>query len=196
MRIVHGVLAALAGTLLTSGVARASGGEESHALADFGWYTLNFVLLVVVLVYFARKPIQSFFVDRREQIQDQLSRAAAALTAAEQRHLELQRQLVDLERDLQEIRTRTRERSESERDRLLADAKAAAQRIENDAKAAVEREIERARAELRHEASELAIEIATTRLQSQIDDSDRDRLVDEFIQHIENSNGAGTGGSQ
>lgn len=201
MRVRSGLLTVFVSSLLATGGAHASGGEEGNAYADFAWYTLNFVLLVVALVYFARKPVQSFFADRRAEIQEQLQRAADALSAAEQRHTELQRQLVDLDRDLQDIRARTRARAESERDRLLADAKAAARRIENDARAAVEREVDRARAQLRHEASELAIEIAATRLQSQVDDRDRDRLIDEFIDHIETSASetsasAGTGDSR
>ncbi len=186
-----GLLAAFACTFLGTGVAHASGGGD-NALADIGWYTLNFVILVVTLVYFARKPLQSFFADRRTQIQDQLSHAADTLAESERRHKTLQRQLVDLDRDLEEIRIRASERTESERERILADAHAAARRIENDAKAAVEREVEQAREQLRQEASELAIEIATTRLQGQINDGDRDRLIDEFVDHIESSNPAST----
>ncbi len=190
MRVGLRFTAALASSLLSTGVANASGGGEDSALADFGWYTLNFAILIAVLIFFARKPVQSFFADRRAQIQEQLGHASETLAAAERRHAELQRQLVDLDRDLEQIRVRSRERAESEREHILADANAAAQRIENDAKAAVEREVGRAREQLRQEASELAIEIATTRLQSQIDDTDRNRLIDEFIDHIESSNGA------
>lgn len=188
--------AVLASSLLASSAANAAGGSEGNALADFGWYTLNFVLLLAALIFFARKPIKSFFADRRAQIQEQLEHASETLAAAERRNAELQRQLGDLDRDLQEIRERARERAESEGQRVLADANAAALRIENDAKAAVEREVERAREQLRQEASELAIEIATARLQSQIDDTDRSRLVDEFIDHIETSTSAGPEGSR
>jgi len=196
MIVLCRLLGVLTGSLLAASVAHASGGGEGNELADLGWYTLNFVLLVAVLVYFARTPIRSFFSDRRVQIQEQLSRAADALAAAEQRHAELQRQLVDLDRDLQEIRVRTRERAEVESNRMLAEAASAARRIESDARAAVEREVERARMQLRLEASELAIEIAATRLQRGIDDRDRERLLEEFIEHVEASNGAGPGASR
>lgn len=190
------LLGALTGALVVAGAAHASGGGEGNGLADLGWYTLNFALLVAVLVYLARTPIRSFFSDRRALIQEQLRRAADALTAAEKRHAELQRQLVDLDRDLQEIRVRSRERAQAECNRMLAEAAAAARRIEEDARAAVEREVERARMQLRLEASELAIEIAATRLQSGIDDRDRERLLEEFIHHVEAANGAGTGASR
>ena len=45
------ILAAITSTLLSSGVANAAGGGEGNALADFGWYTLNFVLLLAALVH-------------------------------------------------------------------------------------------------------------------------------------------------
>jgi F-type H+-transporting ATPase subunit b len=191
-----GRLFAAASVIFWAGAAYASGGEDGDAVKNFGWYTLNFVLLVAVLIYFAKKPIQSFLADRRGQIQEQLKNATETLAAAERRHAELHRQLVDLDTDLQEIRERARERTESERDRILADATAAAERIEADAKAAVDREIERARDQLRHEASELAIELASSTLTNQVEDTDRDRLIDEFIDHIESSNGASPGSSK
>ena len=179
--------------LLVAGAAQASGGGEEEGHSDFLWYTVNFILLVAVLVFFARKPVQGFFSDRRKEIQQQIASASATLSEAESRHAHLQRQLVELENELDEIRRTARLRAESERERILADARASAERIENDARAAVEREVARAREQLRLDASELAIELAATRLQSQIHDGDRDRLIDEFIDRIESGGSAAPG---
>jgi F-type H+-transporting ATPase subunit b len=77
------------------------------------------------------------------------------------------------------------ERAAAEREHIVADANAAAERIRSDARAAVDQELRRARAELRREAAELAIEIAAQTLRTGVTDADRARLVDEFIETIE-----------
>ena len=147
--------------------------------------TINFVLLIAVLVYFARKPIQTFFADRRAAIRKELDDAAALQRRAEERYAQWQRRLVDLERELEEIRAGAQERAEAERASLLADARAAAERIRADAANAVEQELRRARAGLREEASELAVELAAGILREQVTAQDRDRLIDEFIERVE-----------
>ena len=148
---------------------------------------VNFLLLLAVLFIFTRKPIQAFFGDRRAAIRKDLDDAAALKRRAEERYAQWNRRIVDLERELAEIRAGAQERAEAERASLLADARAAAERIRSDAANAVEHELRRARAGLREEASQLAIELASGILREQVTTQDRDRLIDEFIERIARS---------
>jgi F-type H+-transporting ATPase subunit b len=174
------------GLLACAAPALASGeGAEHGGIGDLLYPAINFLILVGVLVYFARKPIQAFFAERRGTIQSDLESAAALQRQAEARHSKWQRRLVDLERELQEIRATSRERAERERDRILADAKAAAERIRDDAHNAIGQELRRAKDLLREEASELAVELASGMLRDNLTEGDRDRLLDEFIERIE-----------
>ena len=93
---------------------------------------------------------------------------------------------------LSEIRRASSERAQVERERILADAVAAGERIRSDARTAVEQELRRAREELREEAADLAIQLAGDMLRSQVTDADRERLVDEFITRVD-APGQGTG---
>jgi F-type H+-transporting ATPase subunit b len=164
--------------------AAAESGEASVA-ESLIYPAINLVLLLGVIIWFSRKPIQSFFADRRNQIQDDLDTAARLRADAEARCTDLQRRLLNLDAEIENIRAVAQERAELERARILTDAQAAADRIRGDAKAAVDQELRRAREELREEAADLAIELAAKRLREQITDSDRDRLLDEFIVKIE-----------
>jgi F-type H+-transporting ATPase subunit b len=160
---------------------------------DLLFLSLNFALLIAVLVYVARKPIQAFFADRRRGIHDELERAADLHRQAEERHAKWQRRLVDLERELEEIRRSGRERAEGEREQILADARAGAERIQRTARIAIDQELRRAKEVLRDEAAELAVDLAAGLLRDQVTDADRERLVDEFIARVEHapaSNGA------
>jgi F-type H+-transporting ATPase subunit b len=182
----------LALAVLTPAPALAASGESG--LTDLIWRVVNLALLLAVLFVFARKPMQAFFQDRRDRIQGELQSAAQLRKEAEQRYAKWQRQLLDLDAELERVRATARERAEAERERILADAHAAAERIRSDAHVAVEQELRRARDQLREEASALSIQLASELLQSQVTDTDRDRLLDEFIAKIEqpSSNGSGS----
>jgi len=154
---------------------------------------INLVILLGVLFYFARKPVVEYFENRRRGIQEDLTGAATELSDAEATFVKWQRRLIDLESELEEIRSTSRQRAESERERIIADAQAAAQRIRDNASAAITQELRRAREQLREEATHLAIDMAAKRLASEMTDSDRNRLLDEFIGRVEQGDGAADG---
>ena len=111
--------------------------------------------------------------------------AGELLRKAEAGYASWNRKLVELESELEEIKVVARRRAEEEREELLAEARAAAERIKRDAVAAVDQELRRAQAKLHGEASALAVEVAAGILRDQVRPADRDRLLDEFITHVE-----------
>lgn len=158
---------------------------ETNPLAEVGWQAFNLVVLLAVLYFAARKPIAAFFGDRRSQIQTNLDESARLLAEAESRNSALQRRLVDLGSEIEEIRELTRRRAEDESERILAEAGKTAERIRSDATAAIDQELRRAQQELREEAAHLVLDSATEILRDQIAEGDRERLMDEFITRVE-----------
>lgn len=182
-----GRIAAFAFALLAPGAALAA--SESAGASTLIWHGVNLLLLLGVLVYFARSPIQSFMAERRSSIEENLESARRELESAEARLADCKTRVDSLDREIEEIRSAVRAQAESERDRLLADARAAADRIRRDAQLAVEQEGRRARDLLREEAAEMAIRLAADLLKRQVGDADRARLVDEFVASIESPRG-------
>src|SRR5262245_3212961 len=170
--------------------AASSGGEHGGGPGDLLWTALNLAILLAALVYFGRRPVRDFFASRQGRIRGDLDAAARGLAEAEARHAEWQRKLMALDAETARIREQARARADAEREHILADASAAAERIRSDARTAVDQELRRARQDLRREAAALAIELAAETLRSRVTDADRSRLVDEFIETIERS-GAG-----
>jgi len=168
-----------------AGPALAAGGEEHGGGEGLLFPFLNFALLVGVLFFLTRKPVQAFFAERKRNIETELDQAAELQRQAEERHAKWQRRLVGIERELDEIRRLGRERAEAEREQILADARESAARIERTARSAIEQELRRARETLRGEASNLAVDLAASLLRERVTDADRDRLLDEFIARVE-----------
>jgi len=154
------------------------------------WQAINLAIVVGLIFYLARKPVIEFFTSRREQIGSDLEVAAELLSQAEARNSEIQRRLADLDSELEGIRESTRERAEDESERILADANKTAERIQTDAVAAVDQELQRAARELRSEAADLALELAAGILKERVTDTDRERLLDEFITRVESGSEA------
>ena len=166
------------------GQALAAGGGGDPVM-DLIYQVGNFLLLLGVIFFVARKPVMAYFASRREQIMGDLDQAAAVLAAAEARQAEIQSKLGELEAQLAEIQEQSRQRAEEESQRILAKAREAAERIQSDALEASAQELLRAQQELRAEAAGLAVELATEILEQQVGDSDRQRLLDEFITRVE-----------
>jgi F-type H+-transporting ATPase subunit b len=166
--------------------------QSADSLQSFIWPAVNLVILLAVLVYFARKPLQAYFEKRRSDIAGELQSSADELATAESTYAKWQRRMIDLEGELDEIRATSRQRAEAERERIIEDARATAERVQRDATTAIELELRRAREILREEATQLAIELAGERLSREVTESDRDRLIDEFIGLIASTPDSGT----
>ena len=173
--------------LLGADAALAAGGpkSDSELMKEAIYQGINLILILGVILYFGRGPIVEFFSTRKKTIQSELSEAADLLSKAEQRNADLQRRLVDLSSEVEGIRESANQRADEEAERILADARASAERIRRDAQAAVDQELRRAQASLQEEAADLALEIARQKLTAEVSESDRDRLVDEFITRVQ-----------
>ncbi len=159
--------------------------SAAGAAGEIAWQAVNLAILLGVLGYFARKPLLGFLRDRRNRIKGDLDEAANLLEAAEARYAEWQRKLIDLERETENIKSEGQRRAGDEAREIVAEAQAAAERIQRNAESAVEQELRRAQAQLRDEAAQLATEMAARILEEQLGGADRDRLMDEFIARIE-----------
>ena len=158
------------------------GGEST---ADFLWELANLALLIGVIVYFARKPVQNYLAERRDAVRNNLETSEKLLKDAEERLREWSRRAAGLDAEVVSIREAARKAAEQEAAGIVADAEATATRIRANAHVAVESEVRRARDRLRAEAGELAVTLASELLRQQVTDADRDRLVDEFVSKVE-----------
>jgi F-type H+-transporting ATPase subunit b len=177
--------------LLLAGPARAA--EVGGGVAELLWMGLNLAILLGVIVYFARKPLRAFFAERRHRIQHELSDAERLRGEVEERLGTGQRKLSALDEEVERLRSRTLEQAQAEGERVVADAEATAERIRSNARAMIDQELRRSQAELRAEAAELTVRLASDLLGRHVTDADHERLLDEFIQGVEQAETPGDG---
>jgi F-type H+-transporting ATPase subunit b len=154
----------------------------SAQLKDFGWRVLNFSLVVAILAWALKKAdVKGLLAARRESVEKALREAAETRDAAERKYAEYCEKLEKASKEIDDIHDAIKQEAEMEKGRILAEAKAAAERIKEQSASVAQQEIQKARMVLREEAAELAVQLAARTLKDRVAKNDQDRFINEFI---------------
>jgi F-type H+-transporting ATPase subunit b len=173
--------------LASAGVAVASSGEGAPGAApspfskEMLFRTINFIVLLVILLKFLAKPIGDFLSARREEILSKLEEAKRSKEAAEARYAELAQRLANRDQEFEEIRRNAEENAARLKERIIVEAQENAKRIEEKTKASIEQELKKAQETLKVEAAELALKLSQEKLLREIKPEDHQRFVDSYI---------------
>ncbi|HOD36444.1 MAG TPA: F0F1 ATP synthase subunit B [Syntrophales bacterium] len=186
------VLPAVLGTLLVvvPAFCASAGGEVDHKaqLWDFAWRLLNFAILVYILYKLAWKRLVSFFRNRREDIKTSLAEANDRKVEAEEKFKEYEVKLTKATDDIQNISEMIKAQGLAEKQKLIADAEKAAEKMKEDAKARMEQEMKKAGSQLRTEAVELSIKVAEDILKRNVSQEDHEKMVKEYMDRMVKEN--------
>ena len=169
--------------ILAADVFAASGGGESHAAEwkDFAWRMMNFVILAGLLYWLMAKKIKEFFSGRRDEIKLALEQAQAAKEEAEQKYKEYTAKLEKATEEIAGISEMIKSQGLIEKERIIEDAKKAAEKMKEDTQARVEQEMKKAGNMLRAEAVKLSVEMAEELLKRNIKAADHDVMVKDYL---------------
>lgn len=157
--------------------------EEGHAdLFDL----INFIILVVVLVYFLRKPVGQFFANRSAAVRRGLEEGRAALEAARAELERAEARLGRIETDIAEFKTSAAAEWEAEIERLRRASNEERERMIASARQMIESATQAARLELKRTVATEAVSQAARMIEERLDDSGRARLVSRFLASVEN----------
>ncbi len=164
-----------------------SGGGPSFAVE--GYYVIDFIIYVGLLVFFLRKPLAAFVTERRARIMHDIEEARKLREEAEAKLNDYQNRLDNLEAEIKGILDEARKAGEDQRKRILIDAAKSAERMREDARARLEQETRKLQQELRIKTVELAVQVAETAIVKDISNTHRKRFVDEYITDLESRQG-------
>jgi F-type H+-transporting ATPase subunit b len=168
-------------------VMAAGGGGHADAgalLKDFLYRCLNFAVVLGILGYFTLKPIKKALADRRENVNKTLEEAQAARAEAEAKYREVEEKLKTANEEIEQVYSAIREEGELERQKIIANAQAMAEKIQTEAEKSAQREVENARLQLRSEVAALAVKLAEQLIKKNISPEDHDRLLNEYIKSV------------
>lgn len=178
------LLVAFAATAIASGGEGAAHADSGVLLKDFLYRLFNFAVTFGLLAYFVTKPIRKALAGRREGIEKALEEACVAQQKSEAKFAEYDGKLAKASEEIDQIYAAIKHEGELEREKILANAREMALKIEDEAKKSASREIANARIQLRREATAMAIAIAEDILKKNFTNQDQSRLVDEYMQKV------------
>jgi F-type H+-transporting ATPase subunit b len=153
----------------------------------FGAMLFNSAVLFYVLIRFGRKPVVDGLRMRKQNILRSIEEAQKMRAEAEASLAEYEEKLTKIEEEVTRVRDEMRAAGESERKRILAEARDKRARMERDARVLIEQELKAAREQLLAETVHNAVRAAEIVLQAQITSQDQTRLAEEHLAGLKTS---------
>jgi F-type H+-transporting ATPase subunit b len=177
-------------TLATAALASTGGGEPMKLdaiLWEMGIKVLDVGIIAFFGFKYLSKPIAQAMAARSEAVRRQLEEASAGRREAEARLAEFQKKAAGLEGEIELMRGQAAADMERERGILLQEGRDAAERVAQHARETIRQEVVKARADLHREAAQLAMQLATMNVKTQITAEDQQRLLDEYAASLESA---------
>jgi len=166
------------------------GPGKKYANGPFLFAILNFVILIVLLVRFGKKPFVDYLNTRHTTVRDNLAEAAKMRAEARRKLDEIKDKLDNLEREIARIKDHVAKDAQSEKERIIAEAHAEAGQLVQQADKTLQEELKRARKLLEAEAVNGAMQAAEKVIRQQLTDADRRRINEEYFNQIVSSGGS------
>ncbi len=153
----------------------------------FGAMLLNSAILYWLLIRFAKKPIADALKSRKVGILRGMEEAGQMKKEAESRLADYEQKLATIDQEIERVRQDMRSAGQSERKRILAEAKEKRTRMERDAHTLIGQELKSAREGLLSEMSRAALRSAESTLRSRVTAADQSRLAEDYLAGIKNA---------
>lgn len=164
----------------TSAEEHESGGGWGATIAK----TVNFAILVGVLVYFLRAPFTAYLTGRISKVREDLVSAQQTRETAARQLADIDAKLKALPLEIEALKQRGAEDIQSERKRIEEAAAADRQRLLDQTRREIEMRLRIARRELLELTAERAVGAARERITKSITAEDQARLVDRYAAQL------------
>ncbi|MEZ4465709.1 MAG: ATP synthase F0 subunit B [bacterium] len=170
--------------LLAASPAFAEGGEGG------GWGTIifhaiNLGLLLFIIVRFAGAKVKVGLESKAANVTRDIDEAQKLHAAARARLDEYEQRMAGLDTEIAEIKAQYHAQGVAEREKLLAEAKAEAERIRKDAERSAEQEFSRLAARLEAEVVDRAMDAAEQAIREKLTPADQRRLIADYLTQLE-----------
>lgn len=159
--------------------------EASTSLSNSILTLVSFIVLLVIVGKYAWKPIMQILSERENRIKTDLQTAALQKTESMQANDAAQTALREARAESNQIILNAKKQGLQLQDQMMQETKEEIERMKESATKEIAQERARIMTEMRMELADISVEIAEKILQREIKDEDHHRLVDDFIQGMD-----------
>ncbi len=175
----------LALLFLPSALAASKGPNPSSGFPmEVIWQSIGFIILLIILIKFLKKPISSALKKRREEIKQSFDQLMQRKEEMEANIAEWEKKINSLSQEIAKLHQQITAEGEAERERIIAHAQQEGEHIKKQAHIVAEQELIKAIMALKKETVDLATAMAQDLLKNVLQPSDQERLVKEFIKQL------------
>ncbi len=145
------------------------------------WHTINFLILIALMIRFLYKPVTRMLDERAMRIKESMERAEAINQQLTRTNEETRLALENARKEAQAIADRASEIGEQIKAQARKDAQAEADKILVQARQQIEQERRQTISELRLEMATLVVAAAGKVIGRQLDDRAQHQMVEEFL---------------
>jgi len=155
--------------------------ENWRTTYDLVMRWVNFAIIAILLVKFAKTPLKNFLSDRKGQIERKIKAYEQQKEEIEEKIAENQKMLADSVIRFEKIKQMIIETGERKKLQIIEDAQQESRVLLEATKHKIEHQIREARNTIRSELIEEAIALAEKRLPEEITAADEQKLTDLFL---------------
>jgi F-type H+-transporting ATPase subunit b len=187
-KIGAALLVLLAATTLAA-IACASSGEAGGSLSpaklkDLLWRTLNFAILLVVLVNVLAKPVANGLRARQQGIREQFADLEERRAEADLAYQAYEEKLAAIDGEVSAIMKAAVAGGEAEKERIIAEANRAAEDIKRQAAMAIQHELAAAKLRLREEVAGQAVVMAEELIRKNLQEDDQEKIIENYLSRV------------
>ena len=167
-------------------VAFASGESAPWTRTDT-YKVMNFVVLLLVLIYLLRKPVASFFSCRAASIKEELAALEEKKDAAETALADATAKLQSLQMEIDDLMKQYVARGNAEKEKILQETKNTLARMEEQMQHQIDQRVTVAKNEIRTQVAEKALAQAEKIIREQLTPEDQKQLLEKYMKEVAES---------
>jgi len=169
------------------GIVLASSGEAGGTkgwVATDTYRVMNFTVLAVALFLVMRKPVSKALNARIKGIEEHLVELEAKKKEAEKQLAAYNEKFATLEQEADKLIDEYIRQGNEAKERILVEAQAAAEKLEEQARRNIEHEFKQTKLKLKEEVLVKALAKAEALIKSKITAQDHEKLVEEYLEKV------------
>ena len=163
----------------------ADGFEFTRQTYDVIMRWVNFIILAVLIIKYARRPIANFLKEKGDEVAIAIEHLESQKQTARNQLVAYQKQLADNEQRMADIKKKIITEGETCKARIIADAQNDSRIMIETAQLRIAHQIRETHARIKSEMIDAAADIAMNRLPDLLTADDEDRLIRKWMEAIQ-----------
>ena len=151
---------------------------------DLLWRTLNFAVLLIVLVKVLSKPIANGLRARQQSIKEQFTDLEERKAEADKAYKTYEAKLATIDQEVSDIVQAAIAQGEAEKERIISEANRAAEDIKKQAEMAIQYELSEAKLKLREDVANQAVVMAEELIRKNLQETDQVKLIEDYLAKV------------